>query len=65
MPPANVADPPARVGGRQPRVVAFQPVVDVEEIDLLGPEHAGEGLALDQLLVRRGRRRLNGGIELI
>ena len=47
-------------GGRRPaRVVAVEPPVDVEEVDLLAPEQAGEGLPLHELLV--GGWRLRAG----
>src|ERR1700731_3027479 len=55
----------ARFRRRGVRVVAFEPAGDVEEIDLLAPEHAGDGLSLDPLFVIAGLRRMNGGVEVV
>src|SRR5882762_8257124 len=46
-------------------VVAFEPAGHVEEIDLLAPEHAGEGLALDAFFVFTGLRGVDGGVEVV
>jgi hypothetical protein len=55
MPPGHVADlAPAR-GRRMLRIVAVQPLVDVEQIYLLRPQHAGKRLPLNQALVRLAR----------
>src|SRR5215472_513372 len=45
--------------------VATQPLGHVVVEELLGPEHAGQGLALHQPLVIAESGRLNGGIESI
>ncbi len=46
-------------------VVLVQPVVTVEEVELLAPEHAGDGLAHDVGRVRGDRGRGHGAIELV
>ena len=40
------------------RVVLLEPAVDVEEVELLAPQHAGQRLAVDPalVLVQGGRR---------
>ncbi len=48
-----------------PGIVAVQPFVDVEQVDLLGPEHSGERLTLHRAFIRRRPRRVNRCIELI
>ena len=50
MPPAPIAPEVALRGRREGGVVAIEPDVDVEEVALFVPEHAGERLALDALL---------------
>src|SRR5262249_20267993 len=54
MRPAAVATVLATFGRRQLSRIALEPSPDVEVIELLAPEHAGEGLALDapHVLVR-------------
>ena len=52
-------------GGGQFGVVALEPDVDVEEVDLLGPEQAGERLALDPSLVLAGRGGWIDVVELV
>src|SRR5262249_33981765 len=47
MPPAAIAADVALGGRGEGGIVAVEPDVDVEQIALLVPEHAGEGLALD------------------
>ena len=46
-------------------VVLVQPLVTVEEIELLGPEHAGDGLAHDVGRIRGDRRRGDGLVEFV
>jgi hypothetical protein len=63
--PAGIADVVPRFGRRLPRIVAGEPLLDVEEVDLLCPEHAGQRLALHQLFVGRRLRRMDGLIEIV
>ena len=53
--------------GRRRRLqrVAVQPLRDVEVIELLGPDHAGERLALHEARVRIGDVLLQRGVELV
>ena len=46
-------------------VVLVQPLVTVEEVELLGPEHAGDGLAHDIGRIRGDRGRGDGPVELV
>ena len=46
-------------------MVLIQPAVTVEEVELLAPEHAGDGLAHDVGRVRGEGRRGHGAVELI
>jgi hypothetical protein len=63
VPPVLVADLPAGHGWRQLRVVTVEPLVDVEDIVLLGPHQPGEGLTLHPPLVLRGALRVNLRVE--
>ena len=65
MPPVRISDLLARLGRRPVGAIALEPHVHVEEIDLLGPEHAREGLALNQLLVVGGAAGVDGRVELV
>ena len=65
VPPVDVADVLARGGRRPSRVVPAQPVVDVEQVDLLRPEERSEGLPLDELLVGARRLGLDRRVELV
>ena len=65
VPPVLVADLVTRVGRWRIGVVTLQPQVDVEDIVLLGPHHAGEGLALDAALVFRSALRMDRLVELV
>ena len=47
------------------RVLAVEPCVDIEEVDLFRPEESGERLALDALFVLGGIRRVDRSIEVI
>ena len=62
--PVAVAQPEVRcrraAGGAS---CSLEPGVDVEEVVLLGPEHAGEGLAHHERGVGRERRRGERGVE--
>ena len=57
LPPLRRRRHPARITGK--------PVADVEVVELLGPKHAGKGLALHQPPLRIGDTTLQGGIERI
>src|SRR5689334_24302621 len=61
----NVAHLLARFRRRKLRVVTFQPAVYIPEINLLAPEHSGQGLALDGLLFRGGCRGMDRGVEFV
>ena len=52
-------------GGGQRELSPSSHRLHVEEVDLLRPQHAGEGLALDQLLVVRSGGGLDGRVELV
>ncbi len=65
VPPVLVADLAARHRWRQPRVVAVEPLVDVEDVVLLGPHQPGEGLTLHPPLVLRGALGVNLRVELV
>ena len=62
--PAVVAEG-ALMGFVRLDAVFFEPVADVIEEELLGPEHAGQGLPHDIGGVGINRGRNDGGIELI
>ena len=42
-----------------------QPLVDIEQVDLLGPEHSRERLTLHQPLIVARRRRMDRRVELV
>ncbi len=65
VPPVRVAELQPGGGGRGAGVVALQPLVDVEDVDLLRPEQAREGLALDEPLLGAGPRGVDEGVELV
>ena len=60
-----VADLLTRVGRWHIGVITLQPQVDVEDIVLLRPHHAGEGLALNAALVFRSALRMDHFVELV
>ena len=60
-----ISNPQPRCRRRILGVVAFKPVVDVEEVDLLCPKQPCECLSLHALFVFRGLGRLDRGVELI
>ena len=45
--------------------VSLQPLVYIEEVDLLGPEQPGERLSLDQPLIVAGQRWVDRRVELV
>ena len=53
--------------GRRGRggVVPVEPLSDIEEINLLGPDHAGDRLALDRLLILGDVRLVDRGVKLV
>ena len=65
MEPLGVPDRPAGAARQGMRVVLLQPAVDVEVVELLRPEHAGEGLPVDAAFVLAERRRRNPIVELV
>ena len=65
VPPPRIARVLPFVGRRRARVVAVEPDVDVVQVALLRPEHAGERLALDVLLFVRRFRRMDARVEVV
>src|SRR4051812_14888959 len=65
MAPVPVAPRQTRRRGRELRIVAVEPNVDVEKVTLFCPEHAGESLPLNVDLFAAAPRRMHGLVELI
>ena len=63
--PVSIADVARVSRRRRERIVAIEPNVHVEEVELLAPQHAGERLALHELLVGARLRRMDGGVEFV
>jgi len=63
--PASIADVAPEGGRRRVGIVTVEPDADVEEVELFAPEHAGECLALDELLVGAGPGRVDRGVEFV
>ena len=53
------------VADQRVRLVLLEPRVHVEEVVLLGPEHAGQRLPVDPSLVLAQRRRRDPVVELV
>ena len=64
-PPVRVAPAEPRRGRRRLRRVAVEPARDVVVVELLAPQHPGEGLAQHERLVVRRLRRRQLGVELV
>ncbi len=65
MQPMLVADIAASGGRRIGGIVAFEPLGDIEAVDLFAPEEACEGLSLDKALVRRGLWRVDRIVKFV
>ena len=65
VPPVKIADGLTRRGRFPIWVITLEPQVDIEQIDLLGPQQSGKRGALDVLLILAGCRRMNRMVELI
>jgi len=65
VPPVPIPNPFARARWTKLRVVTLEPLVHVEEINLLRPQQSREGLALNSFFVVGCFGRFNGGIELV
>jgi len=63
--PIVISSPPAPGRRRRLRRIALQPVVDVEVIELLRPQQAGERLALDQPRIAVEPRVVDLVVELV
>ena len=62
--------PVADVGGvrhcaKRVHVVLVEPTIEIEDVELLSPQHPGQGLAHDHRLVGRGRGRRDRRVELV
>ena len=65
MEPTRVATVAARLRRRPVGIVAVEPGVDVVEVNLFAPEHAGESLPLNATFVFAGLRGMNRIVELV
>ena len=53
------------VAFRRRNAIAFQPALDVEQVNLFSPQHAGESTPLNQFLFLGRLGRMNGFVELV
>src|SRR5882672_8896358 len=65
MTPMLVAQMLAGFRRRRVGIVALEPAGDVDQIDLLAPEHAGKSLTLDAPFVFARPRGVDGGIKVV